>query len=127
MTEATKNKTIVVAEDDPFISGMYQTKLEQSGYKVELLNNGRDAYEAIKKHHPDMVIMDINMPEISGLAVLEALKAEGFDMSGTPVIVLTNSGESKDRDKATALGAMYMVKADVTPHDILKAIESKLK
>lgn len=127
MTEASKNKLIIIAEDDPFISGMYQTKFEQSGYTVELYNNGRDAYEAIKKHHPDLIVMDINLPEITGLAVLDALKNEGFDLAAVPVIVLTNSGEGKDRVKAESLGATYMIKADSTPKQILEIIEAKLK
>lgn len=128
MTEAAKtNKSVLIAEDDPFISTMYQTKLEQSGYTVHLLNNGRDAYDAIKKLHPDAIIMDINMPEITGLAVLAALKNEGVDVTATPTVVLTNSSDPKDHAEAKALGIQLMIKADSTPQQILEAIEAKFQ
>src|SRR5438309_1675269 len=84
-------KTILIAEDDPFISRMYETKLKSSGYGVIVENNGRDAYEQIKAQHPNLIMLDLNMPELSGFEVLAALKSDSFDFSTSPVIVLTNS------------------------------------
>src|SRR4051812_37980671 len=66
-------KIILIAEDDPFISRMYQIKLESAGFRVIVKNNGRDAFEAIKSEHPNLAVLDINMPELSGLEVLGAL------------------------------------------------------
>src|SRR6266568_4119861 len=86
-------KLILIAEDDPFISRMYQIKLEGAGLHVIVKNNGRDAFEAIKSEHPNLAVLDINMPELSGLEVLQALQSDGFDMADMPVIVLTNSSE----------------------------------
>src|SRR4029079_297326 len=75
-TDAAKaeddGKTILIAEDDPFISRMYQIKLESAGFHVIVKNNGRDAFEAIKADQPNLAVLDINMPELSGLEVLAA-------------------------------------------------------
>jgi CheY-like chemotaxis protein len=123
---STNNKHVLIAEDDPFISRMYQIKLEGAGYKVTVKNNGRDAYEAIKADHPNLAVLDINMPELSGLEVLGALQSDGFDLPSMPVIVLTNSSELSDRKQAQNYGAEYLVKAELTPRQVLDMIGQKL-
>jgi DNA-binding response OmpR family regulator len=119
-------KTILIAEDDPFISRMYEIKLQRAGFTVVLKNNGRDALEAIKAEHPNLAVLDINMPELSGLEVLAALHGDNFDFSTMPVIVLTNSSELADRNRAHELGAEYLVKAELTPREVLNIINDKL-
>jgi CheY-like chemotaxis protein len=119
-------KLILIAEDDPFISRMYQIKLEGAGFRVIVKNNGRDAFEAIRAEHPNLAVLDINMPELSGLEVLAALQNDGFDFTSMPVIVLTNSSELSDRNKAHSFGAEYLVKAELTPREVLNMISSKL-
>jgi two-component system, OmpR family, phosphate regulon response regulator PhoB len=120
------SKTVLIAEDDPFISRMYQIKLEGAGFRVIVKNNGRDAFEAIKAEHPNLAVLDINMPELSGLEVLGALQNDNFDFSVMPVIVLTNSSELSDRNKARSYGAEYLVKAELTPREVLNMISEKL-
>ena len=119
-------KTILIAEDDPFISRMYEIKLSSAGFRVILKNNGRDAYEAVKSDHPDLAILDINMPELSGLEVLGALQNDGFDMTTMPTIVLTNSSNLDDRKRAISFGASYLVKAEMTPRQVLDLIDETL-
>jgi CheY-like chemotaxis protein len=119
-------KLVLIAEDDPFISRMYQIKLEGAGFRVLVKNNGRDAYEAIKSDHPSLCVLDINMPELSGLEVLGALQNDGYDFKDMPVIVLTNSSELADRNKARSYGAEYLVKAELTPRQVLNLISEKL-
>lgn len=119
-------KTVLIAEDDPFISRMYQTKLSAAGYNVVVKNNGRDAYEEIKRSRPDLMILDINMPELSGLEVLSALHSESYDFSTSPAMVLTNSAEPQDRANAEKFGAEYLIKAELTPRQVLDRINSKL-
>ncbi|HVQ44147.1 MAG TPA: response regulator [Candidatus Saccharimonadia bacterium] len=123
---AADQKTILIAEDDPFISRMYQIKLEGAGYRVVVKNNGRDAFEAVKTEHPNLAVLDINMPELSGLEVLSALQNDNFDFAAMPVIVLTNSSEITDRNTAHAYGAEYLVKAELTPREVLDIIGAKL-
>jgi DNA-binding response OmpR family regulator len=119
-------KIVLIAEDDPFISRMYEIKLNSAGFKVILKTNGRDAFEAIKSEHPNLTVLDINMPELSGLEVLGALQNDGYDFSTMPIIVLTNSSNMADRNRATSFGADYLVKAEMTPRQVLDLIDHKL-
>jgi len=119
-------KLVLMAEDDPFISRMYQIKLESAGFRVIVKNNGRDAFEAIKESHPNLAVLDINMPELSGLEVLAALQNDNFDLSTMPIIMLTNSAEESDRKRAQQFGAEYLVKAEYTPREVLDIINDKL-
>ena len=73
-----------------------------------------------------MTVLDINMPELTGLEVLAALESDGFDLASMPVIVLTNSSELSDRNKAHSYGAEYLVKAELTPREVLNMISDKL-
>jgi DNA-binding response OmpR family regulator len=119
-------KLVLMAEDDPFISRMYQIKLESAGFRVIVKNNGRDAFEAIKEMHPNLTVLDINMPELSGLEVLAALQNDSFDLSAMPVIMLTNSADLSDRKRAQEFNAEYLVKAEYTPREVLDIINQKL-
>jgi CheY-like chemotaxis protein len=124
--QPSQSKLILIAEDDPFISRMYQIKLEGAGFRVIVKNNGRDAYETIKQERPSLCILDINMPELTGLEVLQALSNDGITTKDIPAFVLTNSSELADRKKALSYGAEYLVKAELTPRQVLNMIAEKL-
>lgn len=119
-------KSILLAEDDPFISRMYATKLTNAGYKVDWANNGRDAFDFIKSNNPDLVLLDINMPELTGFDVIRALQADGVVNLSGKVIILTNSANPADRKMANDLGVDYVVKAELTPRDVVEKISQKL-
>ncbi|HUC21030.1 MAG TPA: response regulator [Candidatus Polarisedimenticolaceae bacterium] len=119
-------KTILLAEDDPFISRMYETKLANAGYHVVLVRNGRDAYDHIKSDNPDLIMLDISMPELSGFEVIKALQANGLDDLVQRIVVVTNSADPGNRAKARELGIDYMIKAELTPQDVLVRINEKL-
>lgn len=119
-------KTILIAEDDPFISRMYQTKLTNAGFTVVIKTNGRDAYQTIKETHPDLMMLDINMPELSGLEVLSTLAADSYDFTNSPAMILTNSSDADLRRQAESHGAEYLVKAELTPQEVLNKIVEKL-
>lgn len=118
-------KTILLAEDDPFISRMYQTKLTSAGFNVIWVNNGRDAYDQIKSSPPDLVMLDVMMPELTGFQVAVALKADG-KLETKKVMMLTNSANPKDRQQAADLGVDYFIKSDLTPREVLDHINKKL-
>jgi CheY-like chemotaxis protein len=116
---------VVVVEDDPFISRMYEMKLAKAGYKIVMGVNGQEAVKLITEHQPKLAMVDINMPEMSGLTHRQ-LKSNGYDFSRTQVVFLTNSNNPNDIDKAKALGADYLIKADQTPRNVLELIQKKL-
>lgn len=117
---------VVVVEDDPFISRMYEMKLAKAGYKIVMGVNGQEAVKLITEHQPKLAMVDINMPEMSGLDAVEQLKSNGYDFSRTQVVFLTNSNNPNDIEKAKALGADYLIKADQTPRNVLELIQKKL-
>lgn len=117
---------VVVVEDDPFISRMYQMKLAKAGYKIVMGVNGQDAVKLITEHQPKLAMVDINMPEMSGLDAIAQLKSNGYDFSRTQVVFLTNSNNPNDIEKAKALDADYLIKADQTPRNVLELIQKKL-
>lgn len=117
---------LVIVEDDPFISRMYQLKIQQAGYKLAVGENGRQAVQLITEHQPRLALIDVNMPEMTGFEAIEQLKANGYDISRTNFIILTNSNNPNDIEKAKAMGADYLIKADQTPRSILELIQKKL-
>ncbi len=124
--QTSNGKTILLAEDDPFISRMYQTKLTNAGYEITLVHDGHEAYEYIKAHKPDLAMLDINMPELTGFQVIEALRADGVAETGSQIMVLTNSSDPKNQAKALALNVDYIIKAEITPQEVLTLINQKL-
>lgn len=124
--QSQNGKTILIVEDDPFISRMYQVKLTGAGFTVNSSTNGREAYELIKATKPDLVLMDINLPEMTGFEVVKSLRSDGEEALLKKVIILTNSANPDDRKLASEYGIDYVVKAELTPHDVLVQINKKL-
>ena len=117
---------VIVVEDDPFISRMYEMKLAKAGYNIVMGANGKEGVDLINEHYPRLVLMDINMPEMTGTEAIEELKRQKYDFSQTAVVFLTNSNSSADIEKVAALGGEYLVKSDQTPKGVLELIQKKL-
>ncbi len=117
---------VVIVEDDPFISRMYQVKLAKAGYNVAMGGNGHEAVALLKQHQPKLALIDINMPELTGIEAVKQLKEAGYDFSRTAVVFLTNSNNPNDIEAAKGLGADYLIKADQTPRGVLELIQRKL-
>lgn len=122
-----KKAKILVVEDDPFVSSMYVDKLEKAGFETLAADDGSLGWEMIQKEKPDLVLLDILLPKISGFEVLKKMKAnrETKDIS---VILLTNLGQKQDVDEGLRLGAEdYLIKVHFTPQDVMAKIEKVLK
>lgn len=117
---------VIIIEDDPFISRMYEVKLVKAGYHIALGGNGQEAIKLVTEHHPKVLLIDINMPEMTGIEAVTQLKHDGYDFSKTAVVFLTNSNSEADMEKVKALGADYLIKADQTPRGVLELIKHKL-
>ncbi|MDP4038897.1 MAG: response regulator [bacterium] len=117
---------IVIAEDDPYISRMYDFKLGLTGHRVAVASSGEEAVELIKKNQPKLVLIDIYMPELNGFEVIESLLGEKYDLTKTEFVFLTNSTRKADMDKAKSMNADYLVKANLTPGEVTNIIKEKL-
>jgi CheY-like chemotaxis protein len=122
----SNGKTILLAEDDPFISRMYETKLTNAGYHVVVVHNGHDAYDFIKSNQPDLIMLDISMPELTGFEVIKALQENGMEDAIERIIILTNSADPKYQAKARELNIGYIIKAEMTPQEVLMRINKTL-
>jgi CheY-like chemotaxis protein len=104
---------------------MLRTALESDGYSVSEAANGREALDAIKTHVPDLIVLDLNMPVLDGMAVLEQMKTIAAGVRPR-VIVLTAYGSIPAAVKATRLGALDFLEKPITPQDLRQAVKSVL-
>lgn len=118
---------ILLVDDDPLLVRMYQTKFELDGNKVITAENGKVALQKTKEYKPDIILLDVMMPEMNGLEVLQILK-DNSDTKNIPVIMLTNvSASDGDSTKGLDLGAVaYLVKANYTPKEVVQKVKEIL-
>lgn len=122
----SKKAKIAIIEDDIAIVQMYRMKFESEGYTVVTAGDGQAGLALIEKETPDIVLLDLMMPEMNGDEVLTKLRKEpwGKDM---PVIVLTNMGESEAPKSIKENGVkQFIVKADMTPKDVADTVKATL-
>lgn len=118
-------KTVLVVEDEQSLQDLYVQILKGAGYSVMAAGDGKTAFETLKAHKFSLVLLDIMLPEMDGLQVLEkAVKESGLDTGSTVVIMLTNLPQDNLVAKAITLGARgYLVKSDYTPDQLLNEIK----
>lgn len=117
---------IAIIEDDQAISQMYRIKFESEGYTVETAENGALGLELVEKMKPDIILLDLMMPEMNGDEMLEQLRKKpwGKDIK---VIILTNVGEQEVPDTVRKMGvSAFILKADMTPRQVVEAIKKQL-
>ena len=115
-------KSILLVEDDPFIIDIYTTKLKKSGFAVETASNGRMALEKVKEKKPDLVILDIVLPEVDGWEFLRRVKARP-EFKDLKIIILSNLGQKGEIEKGISLGSVkYLIKTHYTPSEVVEEI-----
>ena len=115
---------IFIAEDDPHIGRVVTLWLERNGHEVQTARSGNEALEAIRLNPPDVLVTDVNMPGMSGLDLLEAVRAES--LIDRPAIVLTSRCDQTEiAERAAGLGAVVHPKP-FSPMRLTEAIEAAL-
>jgi two-component system OmpR family response regulator len=108
-------------EDDQAIAEMYRVQFEHDGYRVSIATTGEVAVASLTDDHPDVVLLDLLLPDRSGFEVLATLNERL--PNHPPVVILSNYGEPSMIDRGRSLGAVeYLVKSRVTPADISRQI-----
>ncbi len=114
---------ILIVDDDPFLSGIYATKLDMDGFQVVTARDGEEGYKAAAKEKPDLILLDVLMPKLDGFETLKKLKDDPATHN-IPVIMLTNLGQKEDIEKGMQEGAVdYLIKAHFVPAEA----EAKIK
>ena len=117
---------IAIIEDDQAISQMYRIKFEAEGFEVETADNGKLGLELCEKMRPDIILLDLMMPEMTGDEMLEKLRMTTFGKE-TKVVILTNMGEQEVPEKVKKLGVSDVIlKADMTPRQVAELVKGQL-
>ena len=117
---------VLIVEDEPLVARMYEKALVFNNYETVSVMGGKRGIEAAKKEKPDIILMDIMMPEMNGIEALEIMKSDPL-ISHIPVVMLTNLSGANDVSLAKEKGAYdYWVKKDFKPKDMAKKIEEVL-
>lgn len=106
---------------------MYRLKLELDGYSVDIAGDGLVALEKARTSHPDIIFLDIRLPKLDGLGVLEALRAD-IDTRDIPVIILSNWNEKELVERGIKLGALeHLIKSQTTPARLSQRLRDWLR
>jgi DNA-binding response OmpR family regulator len=117
---------IAIIEDDQAISQMYRIKFETEGYDVETASNGKLGLELAEKMRPDIILLDLMMPEMNGDEMLTKLRATDWGKN-TKVIILTNVGEQEAPETLKEHGIRrFIVKAEMTPRQVAEMVKAEL-
>lgn len=114
---------VVLAEDDEILSSLYDEALSRMGFSVGIAKSGKECLQLVEENEPNLVILDIVMPDGDGFFVLKKIR-ESRKSQDVPVIMHTNLFSEADKEEAMRLGAKeYVVKANITPTQLAKIVE----
>lgn len=117
---------IAIIEDDEAISQMYRFKFEALGYQVETAENGKLGLELVLSMKPDIILLDLMMPEMTGDQALAKLREDPWGKNAK-VIILTNMGEQEIPASVKELGISGLIlKADMTPRQVAEVVKDQL-
>ena len=119
-------KTIMIIEDDKFLSSLMKARLEKDGFTIMQAFDGEEAIQGFKQRTPDLIILDLIMPKVTGFEVLQTISITP-ELQRVPVVILSNLAQDSDIEKARQLGAReYFVKVKVSIDDLVGRIKNLL-
>ena len=119
-------KKILIIEDEEIMINLLQRKISQEGYDVWVTRNGEEGLAAMRERKPDLILLDIIMPKMGGLEVMEVMQQDN-DLKDIPVIVVSNSGQPVEIDKVQKLGAKdWLIKTEFDPQEVIDKIKKNI-
>jgi len=116
-------KKILLVEDDQYLIDIYKTRLEKEGYRVIVVQDGKDFFSILEKENPDLILLDIVLPHIDGWEILKALRKDP-KFKEKKVVIISNLSQREEIEKARELGVIkFLVKAHYTPSEIAEEIK----
>ncbi|MFH0806486.1 MAG: response regulator [Candidatus Brennerbacteria bacterium] len=117
-------KRILLVEDEPLLGNLLKQRLEKEGFEMVLARDGEEALAKLRESKPDLILLDIILPKISGFELLETLQADP-QFERAPVIIISNLGQESDVARGQALGAIqYFVKAKVSIEELVEHVKT---
>src|SRR5215813_13074885 len=120
----TVGQSVLVVDDDPTVSDVVRRYLERAGYQVTLRTDGRSALAEYERNRPDLVVLDLMLPELNGLEVCRRLRTVDPSL---PIVMLTALGEESDRVLGLELGADDYVTKPFSPRELVLRVQSVLR
>jgi CheY-like chemotaxis protein len=118
---------ILLVEDDPFIADIYKKKFESSGFEVLNIMNGRSVLKAVEEQHFDIILLDLVIPEMSGLEVLRELRGPKYP-TDLKIVIFSNLSNQEDREQAVKLGANgFISKTEFSPSQVVEEVNRYLR
>ena len=123
MPDASAGLDLLLVEDDSAVAAMYALVLMEAGHEVRVSFDGRSALQSARRRRPDLVLLDVGLPDLDGFSVLDELReAEGT--ATVPVVILSNYRTSEMTRRGVDLGAMaYLLKSETTPPQLRARID----
>ena len=119
-------KSVVIIEDEPFIIEALTFLLENEGLDVRSISDGANAIDFIIKSKPNLVILDIMLPNVSGMKILEDIRSIG-EISNLPVLMLTAKGQKKDRRAAEEAGVSKFMTKPFDNQELIENVKAMIK
>lgn len=116
-------KRVLAIDDDPSICKLLELELGKEGFEVTTCNNGMEGLSRVKKEHPDLVLLDLDLPGLSGEAVCKELKKDS-STENIPVIMLTGKDTDADRVIGRVIGATYYIPKPFDRNDLLEKVHA---
>ena len=118
---------ILLIEDDPFLIDIYTTKLKEKGFQVSVVVDGEEALLKVNEENPDLVLLDIVLPQLDGWEILRKIKSNP-KFKDLKIIILSNLGQKEEVEKGLKLGATkYLIKAHYTASEVVEEIKKVIK
>jgi DNA-binding response OmpR family regulator len=117
---------VLIAEDDPDIAALIRHSLEKAGYRAEVVDSGRRALDAITVRRPDLLILDLMLPELGGLDVCRIVRSKS-ESASVPIIMVTARGEETDRIVGLEIGADDYVTKPFSPKELVARVGALLR
>lgn len=122
------NNKILLVEDEALIADVFKDQLTLGGFHVEIAFGGAEALEKLKTNHYDLMLLDMVMPEIDGLTVLQTIKEHPETYHSIPTIALSNVTSEDVKKEAESYNIKgYLLKLNTKPQQLLEAITNALK
>lgn len=119
-------KKILIIEDDKLLSSLLEKKLEKEGYEVSTAFQGNTGLIKAKEVMPDLILLDIVMPQMNGFEVMEKMQ-EDEELKKIPIIIVSNSGQSVEIGEAQKLGARdWLIKAEFDPQEVVDKVKKQI-
>jgi len=118
-------RTIMIVDDDPRLCSALQFKFERAGYHVSAVGSGRDLLTRLQVQQPDLIILDLMMPDMSGIEVLEYMRSHP-DLSSIPIVVVSAWGHTAMQVRCRELGAAGFVSKPFSLRELATRVEEYL-